>query len=66
MGKGKEDYKPPRELASFLERYLDAIYIGFGSLVVSSPEVCQAWYSRLCRARMSSGCKANPEQAMAT
>ena len=39
MRSGKQEYKPPQALSSFLDRHPDAIYIGFGSLVVSDPEV---------------------------
>ena len=39
MGSGKQEYEPPQALAAFLDKHPDAIYIGFGSLVVSNPEV---------------------------
>ena len=49
MGSGKQEYRPPQALADFLDKHPDAIYIGFGSLVVSNPEVahCSAVASLL-------------------
>lgn len=39
MDESKQEYQPHQSLTTFLETHPAPVYIGFGSLVVSNPEV---------------------------
>lgn len=54
-----ERYKPPKELEEFLEEH-HPIYIGFGSLVVDDPEVCQSSKLLICRLKHGQSKRASP------
>ena len=42
MDDSKQEYKPHPSLTAFLETHSAPVYIGFGSLVYSNPEVCRS------------------------
>ena len=42
MDDSKQEYKPHPSLTAFLDSHSAPVYIGFGSLVYSNPEVCMS------------------------